>query len=111
MTNGVAVLRVTSFGAADVAVRGVSTFFKFLSNSDWSKALNLTIGAAVVTEVVVLATVGRFRTRRVEVLYVVAVVGIVDTAAVVVDGGWVVVVSKGIVVVSLTTSGLPSSLK
>ena len=103
-------LRVTSSGTAEVAVRGDSTFFKFFSKSDWSKALNLTIGA-VVTVVVVLATVGRFRTRRVEVLNVVVVVEIVDAAAVVVDGGWVEDVSKGIAVVSLTTSGSPSSLK
>ena len=101
-------LRSKSCGAADVVSRRVSTFSKFLSNSVWLNGLNLTIGP-VVTEVVVLITVGLVRNRRVGLGVVVGLV-VVVTAPSVVGGGWVVVVSKAIVP-SLTSSKSLFSLK
>ena len=103
-------LRSKSCGATDVVLLRVSTFSKFLNNSDWLNGLNLTTGA-VVAEVVVLITVGLVRTRRVGGLDVVVGLGVVVTAPRVVGGGWVVVASDTIVVPSLTSSKSLSSLK
>ena len=93
LRNGRAVLRLRVCGVADVVSMRISPTPKFWSSTDWLNGLNLTTGAFV-AEDKVLVTVGLVLNRRVGLDGAVGmVVGwLASTGPSVEGGGWVVVV-------------------